>query len=150
MCIAPEVAVEFQESGRTIDIVNPSGAKWYLTHLAIKRLAALNKPLCAELVGKQLCNLQEAMYKLSLDPVQHILRFFRILFDLSAELFERFVTTLNFDDPIAKKSLEQLVRSQPKERIKYEKLARCGQRLTGRIAELSTELLGRLTGVPSK
>jgi hypothetical protein len=146
--IAPDVAIEFHRSSSGIDIVNPKAARWQYTSLAVARLAALDKPLCGEVIGDQLGKLRDAMYSFQADSVGHILRFLRVLFSVSPDMFERFASSLDLDDPIARATIAGVVRNHPKEQLQFQKLARCGQRLTGRVAEICNELLRQLTEDP--
>jgi hypothetical protein len=143
-CVAPDVAIEFHKDGKGIEIVNPRHAIWQDTTLAVKRIAALDKSLCAEIVASQLDKLREAMYSFGPGSVGQLLRFWRTLYEVSPELFERLASDLNLDGQAAKDTIEQVVRNHPKERFQYTKLARCGLRWTGRVAQLCSELLCRL------
>jgi hypothetical protein len=142
-CVAPDVAIEFHKNGKGIEIVNPRHPIWQHTTIVFKRMAALDKSLCAKIVAGQLEKLRDAIYTFGPGSVGQMLRFWRTLYEVFPELFERLTGDLNLDDQAAKNTIEE-VRSHPKERFQYTKLARCGQRLTGRFAQLCSELLCRL------
>jgi hypothetical protein len=146
--IAPDVAIEFVTNGKTVEVVDSRSPRWELTAWVIWRLAQVDKAVCAEVVRGQLGALKQAIYELNLGSGRPIMRFLRVLFDLSGELFDQFVSTLDLNDAVAKRTIEQVATRQPKERVEYVKLARCGRRHNGRIAELSKELLHRLADPP--
>jgi hypothetical protein len=143
-CIAPEVAVSFHKSGQGVAIVDASEPTWNETCLAIARIMALDHALCVELVGQQMSDLEQALYRLSLRPLTWIAKFFRLLHEVSPTVFDKFVDQLNLDNPEAKKTIDQLVRTQPKERRNYMKLARAGRLFPGKIGQLSKSLWDRL------
>jgi len=148
VCIAPDIAIEFYKAGRTVELVGRD-SHWQERGFAIRRLINVDKPLAIELVENQLDGLLDDFHKLTLDEPQHLIRFCRVLFELSEVLFTRFVNGINLDSPSALETIEQLVKNQHKERRHYRQLARYGCKLTGRITELSTELLRRLGEAPS-
>jgi hypothetical protein len=101
------------------------------------------------MVEQQLDGFLDEFHKLSLDEPQYIIRFCRALFELSESLFTRFVNDINLDCLVAIETIERLANNQHKERRHYRQLARYGCRLTGRVAELSAELLRRLEECPT-
>lgn len=148
VCIAPEVAIEFHKAGRAIELADDH-SHWQERAFAIGRLAKRDEPIAVEIVEQQLGSLIDEIHKLTLDEPQYVIRFFRVLFELSERLFDRFVSAIDLDNPIALKTIAQLSKNQPKERRHYQQVARCGCRMPGRISELSSELLRRLEDAPN-
>lgn len=142
-CIVPDLAIECHKSGRGIDLVGQDG-RLRETSFAIVRLAKLDKSLTVEVVDQQLDRVLEEMYKLGFHAPQHLLRLFRTLHALSSELFAKFVDRVDLEHPAALKTSEQLRTRQKNDRRGYERIARRGERMGGRLAELSAEFLRRL------
>ncbi len=141
--IAPETAVNFFKSGRGVKLVGDD-RRWNETVLAIAAIADIDKDVCINVVRDQFQKLEETLYNLTLDSPKHIVAFFRLIYMLSVELFSSFVGRLNVDDPRAAKTIAQLVKSQPKERANYERLARLARRMGGEVGALGEKLIMRL------
>jgi hypothetical protein len=148
VCIAPDVAVEFHKAGRVVQLLGRE-SRWQEQGFAITRLAMVDTSIAIELFEQQFDEILDAFHKLTLDEPQHLIRFCRALFQLSESLFRRFFTAINLDSPVALETVGRLLKNQHRERRHYRQLAKYGRRLTGRVAELSTELLRRLEAGPS-
>jgi hypothetical protein len=142
--ISPELAVSFHKSGRGVELVAPNEPRWFETCLAILGVMNVDRAVCAEIVEQQLPQLEAALYRLSLRPLTGIANFFRLLHELAPALFDRFLDQLDIDKPEAKKTIDQIIKSQPKERRDYIKLARKGGTVPGKMGQLSNALLERL------
>ncbi|MGI8980361.1 MAG: hypothetical protein ACR2FY_14130 [Pirellulaceae bacterium] len=142
--ISPDVAVSFHKAGRGVVLVAANEPRWFETSLAIFGIMNVDRRICAEIVEQQLPQLEAALYRLTLKPLTGIAHFFRLIYELSPQLFDKFLVRLDLDKPEAKKTLEQIVRSQPNERRAYMKLARKGTIVPGKMGLLSKTLLERL------
>ena len=142
--IAPWVAVSFFKAGRGVNLTEQHQQRWDVTAWAIAAIADVEKDVCIKIVTDQLDELESALYDLTLDSSRYIILFFRLMHDVSSELFSHFVRRLDIDDPRAIKTIDQLVKSQPKERANYEKLARLACRMEGDVGALGKSLLMRL------
>lgn len=141
--IDPETAVNFYKSGKGVKLIGYE-RRWNETVLAIYAIAGADKDVCIKVFTDQIQELEAALYELTLDSPKYIVTFFRLIHDLSSELFSSFVSKLNVDDPRAAKTIAQLVKSQPKERANYEKLARLARRMGGEVGALGDKLFMRL------
>jgi hypothetical protein len=141
--LAPKIAVNFFKSGKGVKLTGHE-QRWNDTVLAISSIAGVDKNVCIKIVTDQFDELEEALFKLSLDPPKYIVLFFRLIHEVSSELFSNFVGRLDVDDPRAIKTIGQLVKSQPKERANYKKLARLARRMGGDVGALGEKLLMRL------
>jgi hypothetical protein len=117
---------------------------WPLTSGAISRLANTKGELCKRIVNEKFPELLDALYKLSLESEHHIIQFFKVLFELSPELFEQFVDMINFDDSRCLMLVRQLLSTQPNELMKYCKLVKYGMKISGKLGILSVQLFFRL------
>ena len=81
--------------------------------------------------------------RLSIDDTG-IAKFFRLLHDVSPAVFGKFLDQLDFDKPEAKKTIDQLIKFQPREWRDYVKLARAGRLFPGKMGQLSKALWDRL------
>ena len=138
--IAPETAVNFFKSGRGVKLVGDD-RRWNESVLAIAAIADIDRDVCISVVRDQFQKLEETLYDLTLDSPKHIVAFFRLIHTLSVDLFSSFVGKLNVDDPRAAKTIAQLVKSQPKERANYQKLARLARRTGGEVGALGEKLI---------
>lgn len=146
--IAPETAVKFFKSGKGVKLIGDE-RRWNETTLAIAAIAELDRDVCIKVVTDQLQELESSLYTLTLDSPKYIVTFFRLIHELSGELFSSFVSRLNVDDPRAVKMIGQLVESQPKERANYEKLTRLARRMGGDVGALGDKLFTRLKESPT-
>ncbi len=144
VCIAPDVALEFHKAGRGVEIVASRQQDWRQTTLAIIRLAHVDKAACIEIIDQQLGRLVSALYQLHLGTLRPLLSCFRLLYELSPDIYERFIAQLDLSDQIAERTIESLANRQPRERIEYLRLARLGLRCNDRLGALSREFLDRL------
>jgi hypothetical protein len=142
--VAPQVAVSFFKAGRGVNLTGQHQQRWNETVWAISAIADVDKDVCIKIVTDQLDELEGALYNLTLDPPKYIILFFRLIHEVSSELFSNFVRRLDMDDPRAIKTIGQLVKSQPKERANYEKLARLACRMGSDVGVLGESLLMRL------
>lgn len=142
--LAPEVAIRFHKTGKSVQLVNRDRPEWGETGLAILDIAALDYESCLAMVRHQLGQFEAALYHLNLGSLRGIVFFFRTLHELSPELFNELLTRLDLDAPAAAKTIKQLATNQPKERRAYIKLARSGKIIPGKLGELSTALLDRI------
>lgn len=141
--VAPETAINFFKSGKGVKLVGDE-RRWNETVLAIAAIAGADRDVCINVVLDQFQKLEETLYDLTLDSPKYIATFFRLIHELSIELFLSFVGRLNLDDPRAVKTIGQLVKSQPKEFAHYERLARLARRMGGEVGVLGERLLMRL------
>ena len=139
--IAPLVAVSFHKAGKVVSLTGKSQHRWNETAWAISAIAEVDKSVCIEIVTGQLAVLEAELYALTLDPPRYVVLFFRLIHDLSSDLFMDFVGRLDMSDPRAIKTIAQLVKSQPKERANYEKLARLARRVGGSIGAVGERFL---------
>lgn len=146
--IAPETAVKFFKSGQGVKLIGDE-KRWNETTLAIAAIAEVDRDVCIKVVTGQIQELEATLYTLTLDSPKYIVTFFRLIHDLSGVLFSSFVSGLNVDDPRAVKMISQLVKSQPKERANYEKLARLARRMGGDVGALGDKLFTRLKESPT-
>jgi hypothetical protein len=147
VCIAPDIAMEFDKAGRSVELAGKR-SRWQDRGFAIKRLMSVDKSRTIAMVERALDELIADFHNLTLETPRHLIQFCRTLFELSDELFKRFIEGINLDCPAAIETVEQLLRTQHRERRHYRQLAQCGRKLTGGVAELSTELLRRLEEAP--
>lgn len=148
--IAPQVAINFFKAGKGVKLTKQNQQRWNETVLAISAIANVDKNICIEIVMEQLDEFEALLYKLTLDSPKYIILFFRLIHELSSELFSNLVGRLDMDDPRAIKTIGQLVKSQPKERTNYKKLAKLARRMGGDVGALGEKLLMRLEEAPSK
>jgi len=141
--VAPKTAVNFFKSGKGVKLIGDE-KRWNETVWAIAAIADVDRDVCIKVVTDQVQELEVALYALTLDSPKYIVAFFRLIHKLSGDLFSNFVGRLDVDDPRAIKTIGQLVKSQPKERANYEKLARLACRMGGDIGALGERLLMRL------
>ena len=141
--VAPKIAVNFFKSGKGVKLTGHE-QRWNETVWAIAAIADVDKDVCIKVVTDQLQELETTLYALTLDSPKYIVAFFRLIHELSDELFSSFVGRLDVDDPRAIKTIGQLVKSQPKERANYKKLARLARRVGGDVGALGEKLLMRL------
>ena len=144
VCIAPDVAIEFFNNGKGLKLAATHQMSWPETTGAIARLAKADGEQCKRIVAEKIPELLDALYTLSLESGNHIIKFFKVLFELSPELFEQFVDRINLDDDRCLRLVRQLLSSQPKELINYRKLAKFGMKVTGKLGMLSAQLFARL------
>lgn len=142
--VAPQVAVRFYNEGRGVNLTGQQQQRWNETAWAISAIADVDKDVCIKIITDQLDELEGALYNLTLDPPNYIVLFFRLIHDISGELFSHFVRRLDVDDPRAIKTIGRVVKSQPEERANYEKLARLACRIGGDVGVLGKSLLMRL------
>lgn len=148
--IAPQVAINFFKAGKGVKLTQQNQQRWNETVWAISAIANVDKNICIEIVTEQLDEFEAMLYKLTLDSPKYIFFFFRLIHELSSELFSSLVGRLDMDDPRAIKTIAQLVKSQPKERTNYKKLAKNARRMGGDVGALGEKLLMRLEETPSK
>lgn len=141
--VSPETAINFFKSGKGVKLIGYE-RHWIETVWAISAIAEIDRDVCIKIVTDQIQELEAALYALTLDSPKHIVAFFRLIHELSGELFSSIVGRLDVDDPRAIKTIGQLVKSQPKERANYEKLVRLARRMGGEVGALGERLLMRL------
>jgi hypothetical protein len=141
--VAPKIAVKWYTSGKRVKLIGDD-RRWDETVWAISAIRDVDRDVCVKIVAGQLQELEAALYALTLDSPRYIVAFFRLLYELSGELFSTFVAGLNVDAPRAMKTIDQLIKSQPRERAHYEKLARLACRVGGDVGALGESLLMRL------
>src|SRR5262249_40495639 len=142
--ISPEVAVSFHKAGRGVVLVAVNEPQWSETSLAIFEIMNFDRAVCAEIVEQQLPQLEAALYSLSLRPLTGMAYFFRWLHELSPSLSDKLLDRFDLDKPDAKKTIQQIVRSQPNEKRAYAKLARKGARAPGKMGQMCKALLEHL------
>ncbi|MHB1350328.1 MAG: CBS domain-containing protein [Desulfobulbaceae bacterium] len=142
--IAPQVAVNFHKAGKRVNLTRDHQQRWLETVWAISAIENVDKDVCIEIVTDQLDALEAELYKLSLDSPKYIVLFFRLIHELSCDLFSDFVDRLDMDNPKAIKTIRQLAKSQPKERANYKKLARLACRIGGDVGAIGESFLMRL------
>ena len=143
--VAPQVAVNFFKAGRGVNLIERDRQRWNVTVWAISKISDVDKDVCIKIITDQLDELENALYDLTLDSPRYIFLFFRLMHEISSELFARFVRNLkNIDDPRAIKTIDQVVKSQLRERANYEKLARLACQMGGDVGALGKNLLMRL------
>ena len=143
--IAPQVAVKFHKAGKHVSLTGRGQHRWNETAWAICGIANEDNDVCIEIVVGQLSDLENKIYDLTLDSPRYLVLFFRLIYELSRELFNQLVRRLDVDDPRFIKTIGQLVKSQPKERANYKKLARLARRIGGGIGLLGEGFLARLS-----
>jgi hypothetical protein len=141
---APDVAFAFHSSKKKIQLVSTHDNRWAITNAAIWSLYRADSEQCKNIVFDKFDELWDAIYRLSLESEVQIVRFFRILHEISPAMLERFVAGINLDDERCKKLVSQLTTNQPNQLKNYKKLARRGVKIGGTIETLSTGLLFRL------
>jgi hypothetical protein len=144
--IAPEVALEFFKTGKGLKLFDRE-RRWHDTVFALASLAEYDQNICDQIVRDQMNEIIKSLYKLSLDSPIYIVTFFRIIHTLSEELFSYLVTSINLDDPLALQTIEQLNKSQPRERTNYQKLARLASIMGGDVAILGCALTLKLKNI---
>lgn len=142
--IAPSVAIAFYKASKAVELVDERNTRWHETNLAIHALAKTDEQVCVEIVEKQLSKFVAAFYRLNLDSIKHMLAFMRILKGLSQDVFDRFLSQLDFNDETAMKTISQLANNQHRERREYLKLARLGKRFGGTVRCLADDFIERL------
>jgi hypothetical protein len=142
--IAPDVAIEFHRNGKKLQLTGKHDKRWSETSLAIGRLGVTDKEAAKAIVSEKFPELLDALYDLSLESERHIIRFFKILFELSPELFDHFVVAISLDDHRCLKLVQQLVSNQPRELVRYRRLARRGMKVPGELGALSARFFERL------
>lgn len=142
--LAPDVAFEFHSSKRGLQLVSTHDKRWSMTNAAIWSLHRADTEQCKNIVIEKFDELWDAIYHLSLESEIQIVRFFRILHEISLTMFERFVAGINLDDERCEKLVSQLIANQPNQLKNYKKLARHGIKIGGAIESLSTRFLIRL------
>jgi hypothetical protein len=142
--IAPQVAVRFHDAGKQVSLSGHSQHRWNETVWAISEIASVDKNACIEIVTRQLPDLETKLYDLTLDSPRYIILFFRLIHELSSELFINIVSRLDMDDSRAKKTICQLVSTQPNELANYRRLGRLTCRVGGKIGAIGKSLLVRL------
>lgn len=146
--IAPQIAINFFEAGRGVALTEKHQQRWDITVWAMSAIADLDKDVCIKIITDQLDELENALYDLTLGSPRYIFLFFRLMYKVSSELFSHFVNKLSIEDPRATKTINQLVKTQPKERANYEKLARLACQVGGDVGALGESLLIHLKEVP--
>ncbi len=141
--LAPEIAIEFFTDGTQLKLFDKEN-RWHETVFALASLAEHDENTSIEIVEKYFDEIEDSLYKLTLDPPHLILIFFRIIHSLSIDLFSRLVCRINLEDPRALKTINQLNKTQEKERKNYLKLARLAMGLGGEIANLGQSLNDKL------
>ncbi|MFO0805493.1 MAG: hypothetical protein U0791_20505 [Gemmataceae bacterium] len=141
--IAPDIAIEWHKSGRQIDLIGKHSRLREISY-AIMGLAKLDNSLTIEIVEMQIDRILEALYKLTFDEPQHLVRLFRTLHSLSSKLFARFVDRVDLEHPIALKTSTELPTLPKNERRAYQRIARLGEQIGGRLAKISAVFLRRL------
>ena len=142
--IAPQVAVNFHKAGKRVSLTGRCQQRWNETAWAISAIANVDKDIGINIVTNQLEGLEAKLYALTPDSPHYIVLFFRLLHELSRDIFSGFVGKLDMDDHRAIKTIRQLVKSQPNERANYEKLARLACRIGGDVGAVGESLLIRL------
>ncbi|EOB4122050.1 RNA helicase domain-containing protein [Vibrio alginolyticus] len=141
--IAPEVAVGFFKEDKQLRLFNKRN-RWPEMVFALATLAEYDVNNTIEIVNEYMDDIEDTLYKLSLDSPKLILNFFRILHSLSIDLYSDLISRINLKDPRALKTIKQLTEIQDKERQNYLKLARLAMGLGGRTAILGHELNDQL------
>ena len=141
--IAPGTAINFFKSGKGVKLVGDE-RRWGEIVLAIAAIAEVDSDVGIKIITDQIQVLETTLYTLTLDSPKHIVAFFRLIYELSDELFSGFVGRLDMDDPRAIKTIDQLVKSQPKELANYKKMARLARRMGGEVGALGERLFMRL------
>lgn len=131
--LAPDVAIEFHLRGKGVRLVTSYDVRWSETAGAIASLGRTDREQCKCIVSEKLEELWAALYHLSLDRLDRIARVFRMLFELSPDLFERFVGGIDLDDERCIKLVQQLRSNQPKQLLMYRKLAKGGIKAGGKL-----------------
>jgi hypothetical protein len=144
--IAPQVALDFHKAGKQVSLTGRGQHRWDETVFAISAIAKVDKMVCLDIVTSQLPELEAKLYALTLDSPRYVVLFFRLIHELSSKMFTEFVGGLDMDDPRAIKTIAQLVKSQPRERANYRKLARLACRIGGELGAIGRILLMRLRG----
>ncbi|MCC5843597.1 MAG: hypothetical protein JJU05_05035 [Verrucomicrobia bacterium] len=141
--VAPHIAIKFIESGRGVKLIGRE-QRWNETIVAIAAIADVDKEKCVHFVTDKLQELVEALYVLTLDPPKYMLTFFRLIHELSEDLFSLLLSELDLDDPRAINLIDRLAKYQHNERINYKKLATLASRMEGEISILGKGFLMRL------
>jgi hypothetical protein len=136
---APEIAVEFFNQGKALKLFDKEN-RWPETVFSLASLAAHDEKISIEIVQQYLDEIEDSLYKLTLDSPHIILTFFRIIYSLSVDLFSNLVCRINLKDPRALKTIKQLNETQDRERKNYLKIARVAIGLGGEVAELGRNL----------
>lgn len=142
--IAPDVAIEFYQNGKGLMLAADHEMSWPITSGAISRLANTDREQCKRIVNEKFPELLDALYKLSLESEHYIIHFFKVLFELSPELFEQFVDRINLDDSRCIMLVQQLLSTQAKEMVEYCKLVKYGMKISGKLGTISKQLFARL------
>ncbi|MCA2018655.1 hypothetical protein LDJ79_21245 [Vibrio tritonius] len=143
--LAPEIAIYFFENGMQLKLFDKEN-RWHESVFALASLADHDKNTTIAIVERYLDEVEDSLYKLTLDPPHIILNFFRIIHSLSIHLFSKLVCRINVEDPRALKTINQLHQSQENERKNYLRLARLAMGLGGEIASLGQNLNDKLKG----
>lgn len=144
--IAPAVAVEFFEVGKGLKLFDKN-RRWFETVFALGSLAEHDKKISIKIVKEYFNEIEDSLYKLTLDSPNFIVTFFRIIYSLSVDLFNDLINRINLTDPRALKTIQQLNKTQPRERKNYLKLARLASVIGGDMAVLGKELSVQLKDV---
>ena len=142
--IAPQVALNFHRAGKGVSLVGRHQHRWQRTVWAISSIADIDESVAINIVTDQFEELEGKLYALVSDPLRYVVLFFRLLDELSRDLFLDFVGRLDMDDPRAIKTIHQLAKSQPEQRANYEKMARLALRIGGAVGAVGESFLMRL------
>lgn len=148
--IAPDVAMKIHGEGGSVELTCESNPHWHETVMAITGMAKIDEPTTIEIVQKQLHVLLLAFYHIELSSTKWMVNFLRLLHELSPELFDDFVSRIDFDHPTATETIDQLVRTQRRKIDNYRSMARVGIRQGGKIGIVATDLLSRLNRPPKR
>lgn len=141
--ISPSTAIEFYEKKRGINLFGKD-MRWALTVFATYNLADYDEEKCINILRSEIDKIHDALYRLSLESPGNIVAFFRLLYDLSIELYTQVVNGIKLDDSRALATIERLRKNQPKERENYIRLAKVAIRSGGEIEDVGSGILKAL------